>query len=229
MTTLDFGKNTQQCSISFRFDCITGEMILGLVQHFAFKKKLFSAITKGEGQQVILTEGDGSEARPYYQLRISPSEILIWSGWNAKYQDWQQRREVILSDLFLLLEKLPVEFASAAASQMAIGIPAAKLKQAREVSELEPTLAIYGRFLPQEMTETSHTYVMSNSPDGKQTIAWWTGPPSAQSDETVSCSLRLNILNMQQPLNENILAHTKTADDLFHKFQSSYLSMFVKP
>jgi hypothetical protein len=224
----DFGRNTQQCAVTFKFDCVGSENVSQLVQHYVIKRTTFKEISRGEGQQVILSSGDGSESNPYYQLRISPGEILLWAGWNAKYELWRQWRDKIFSELFLLLETFPVEYVLAISSQLATVISPGKLRNPDEVPELAPLRTFMGRFLPKEVAGRGNAYVVSSDPEGRETISWWTGPPEGQGEDAVSCSIRSNFIDTKQSLSQNIMAHTKTADELFERFHSGFLSLIIK-
>jgi len=223
----DFGKNTHQCSIAFKFDCIGSETTSELVQHFVLKQRTFKVISRGEGQQVILSIGDGSTAQPYFQLRISPGEILLWAGWYAKYEVWQQWRDKTLADLFLLVEKFPLDYVLTVTSQLATVVPPGKFKNPDEVSELAPLRAFFGRFLPKELAGRGNAYVVSTDVEGAQTVTWWTGSLEGQPEESVSCSIRSNTIDAKLSLAQNVAAHAKTADDLFSRFHTNFLGLIL--
>jgi len=225
----DFGKNTQQCAITFKFDCIGSETTSELVQHFVMKQKTFSTISKGENQQVILSIGTGTDAQPYYQLRISPGEMLLWSGWNVKYEEWQKWRDKTLGELFLLLEEIPIEYVHTLACTIAVGIPAAKLKNPDEVAELAPLSAFYARFLPKEISGKYVGYYVSTDPERKQTVTWWNGSPDglALNEDSMSCAIRLNVIDVNLSLAKNVAAYLKTADECFERFHTNYIGVMV--
>jgi hypothetical protein len=224
-----FGKNTQQCGLTFKFACLGPETITKLVQHFLLKHRTFETALKGETEdQVILSKGSGSTEDPYYQLRMSASEILLWAGWNVSYEAWQSWRDRVLSELFLLLENVPTEYFLAVTSQLASVVPPEKFRDIEKVPELEPLRSFFIRFIPKDLLGKGSAYASFGDSEGKQTVTWWSGAQGPQADETVSLTVRLNFLDSKSSLQDTVTAHANNADKLIEAFHSNFLSLILK-
>ena len=137
----------------------------------------------------------------------------------------------MFKELLLLTEHLLPEYALAITTQLAVAVPYDNLKQPDKLPELQPLLALMGRFLPRELLEgAGNAYAVFADAQGKQAVTVWTPPGSGPSEQAVvSCSLRLNILETNLNLVENVFAHSRTADDLFDRFNSGFLGYLIKP
>ncbi len=228
MAIVDFGKNTYQCAISFKFECLGASLMASLAEYLLVREKLFSEIVQAQpANQVSLVKGDGTEANPYFQCKISRNEILLWAGWGVSFNSWQVWREELLGQLTAFLKVIPIEFALAIASQVASGIPIEKYKELEDVAELQPVFAIYNRFVPKELLARANAHIALGDEDGKQTVTWWNVPP-AGGHEAITFAVRLNILDPRTSLRENVTFHTRSADELAEKFHSNFLAFLLK-
>ena len=128
----------------------------------------------------------------------------------------------------MLLESLPLELVLALTSQFVMVAPTDKFKEPFEVPELEPLRSIYLRFMPKELLARENAYVAFGDADGKQTVTWWTGPSAAPDSDSITYSLRQNILDSKVSLADNVSAHTKAADELIEKYNSGFLALILK-
>jgi hypothetical protein len=227
LAIVDFGKNTYQCAISFKFECLGANLMASLVENLLIRQKLFSEIVQAQpANQVSLVRGAGTEANPYFQCKISRNEILLWAGWGVSFEAWQAWREQLLDQITAFLKDMPVEFTLAITSQVATGIPIEKYKELEDVAELQPVFAIYNRFVPKEMMARANAHIAFGDQDGKQTVTWWNVAP-AGGHEAITFMVRLNALDYGATLRVNATVHTKSADELAEKFHSNFLALLL--
>jgi hypothetical protein len=199
-----------------------------LAEHLLVRQKLFTEIVQAQPtDQVNLVTGDGTEAHPYFQCKISRNEIVLWAGWGVGFNGWQAWREQLLDQITAFLKDIPIEFALAITSQVASGIPIEKYKELQDVPELEPLLAIYNRYLPQELLARGNAHVAFSDKDGKQTVTWWNVPP-AGGIEAMTFSVRLNTLDYGVSLRGNAAVHTRSADEFADKFHSNFIALLLR-
>lgn len=229
MRILDFGKNTYQYEISFKFDCFSPERIGNLVKDLLVTKKSFSTVGKEQGTGLtVLTLGDGTESAPFFQLKVGADKVVLWAGWYATYEQWRRWRDSLLSETTALLEGIPIEMVRLLSSQQVFVIPIEKSKPYDQISELEPVWALFGRFIPRELLKRMGASLVFGDEEGNETLGWWPVGTGVAGETSIAFALNWNVLNSKAGLKENELAHVARFDRLLEAFHENYLSLLVK-
>lgn len=229
MKIFDFGKNTYQYSINFKFDCLSHELLRGLVQDFLFKRKYFSNVSKDQSaNQTVLTKGEGTHESPLFQLKIGADTIILWAGWHVSYEEWQQWRTLLLSDIGAILQTIPIELVGALAAQFVLIVPTDKLKRTDEINELKPILAFNRRFIPEELLGRGKAYAAFGDKEGRQMVEWWVGGSAIPGEENVSFMVSQNALDLKSNLRQNMQTHVTASEKLVERFHSGFLSLLIK-
>ena len=229
MKVFDFGKNTYQYEIDFKFDCISTECVKQIVENLHISKKLFSAVSKEAGTNYTqLTEGQGTPQSPVFQVKIGLDRIVIWAGWHVSYEKWQQKRASIIDALQILIEQIPVEMVLTCVSQSAFVIPAANLIRGDQIRELAPVLAFYARGVPQELLENYNALLAFGDKSGKEALSFLIGPSEFPQESKITFDFRWNAFDSGINLEQNVIAHAARADGLLDRFSSGLLSLLVK-
>ncbi len=223
-----FGKNTYQFTVDFKFGCIGPELITGVVNDSLVKGREFSAVGENaETGETVLSKGDGTEKAPLFQVKMTRNQLALWAGWFVRYEQWQQWRDDLLPKLTDRLTGISVELVQALRSQYSVGIPRDKLKHAANVGELEPLLAFYRRFVPENLFGRSGGYFVFGDEDGRETAQFWLGGAPTLKQQDVGLMMQRAILDTTLSVSENIIAHLRTADDVFENFCRSAVSPMI--
>jgi len=226
---IDFGKNTYQYEIDFKFDCISPEIVRKIVENLHIVKKQFSAVAKDAAtNQTALTQGQGTGESPFYQLRVGSDKILMWVGWYVSYEKWLQWRSSILSELLMSLEAIPIELVTAFSSQYAFIVPVEKLNRSDQIPELAPVRAFYGRFVPEELLKRTNAYLTFGDEGGKEILSLLLGGGANPNEGNITFNVRWNAFDSKAGLEQNIRAYTARADKLMESCNSGLLSLLVK-
>ena len=229
MKIIDFGRNTYQHEIGFKFDCISPELVRDVVREMLVSKKQFSTVAKeGSTNQTYLTRGEGTESSPLFQVRIGSDKIVLWAGWYVPFEKWQEWRNAILLQLTRYVEPVPIEVVGALTSQYVFLVPSENLKQGDSIPELQPIREFYKRFIPRELIKRGNVYLVFGDEQGKETLTWWTGGSTAPGEENITFIFRSNVVDAARRLEENLLAHTARSDGLLKGFHAGLLSLLVK-
>ena len=227
---IDFGKNTYQYEIDFRFDCISTATVRRIVDNLLISKKRFSVVAKEEStNQTVLTEGQGTPQSPVFQVKIGLDKILLWTGWNVPYEKWQQWRSSVFADLQVLTQEIQTEMVLACASQYAFIVPADKLKHGNQIPELAPVRAFYARAVPEELLERYNAFLAFGDTSGKEALSFYVGPgPQTPDEGNITFNFRWNTFDKNIKLEQNLLAHAARSDRLLELFHAGLLSLLIK-
>jgi hypothetical protein len=223
---IDFGKNTYQYEIDFRFDYITPSIIRRIVDDLYISKNRFSAVSKDAStNHTVLTQGQGSQESPVYELRIRGDKILLWTGWYVPYEKWQQWRSSIFEELQLSMSS---EMVLACKSQCVFLIPADKLKRGDEIPEFAPARQIYARGVPEELLQRYNVNLAFGDDTGKEVLSFFIGSGQTPGEGSVTFNFWWNSFDKKAKLEEIMRAHASRSDGLLERFSSGLLSLLVK-
>lgn len=226
MKIIDFGKNTYQYEIDFKFDCISPATIRRIVEALYISKNRFSAVSKdATTNQTVLTQGQGTPEFPVFELRIRGDKILLWTGWYVSYEKWQQWRSSIFEELQLLVSS---EMILACKSQYVFLIPGDKLKRGDEIPELAPVRAIYARGVPEELLQRYNTNLAFGDETGKEVLSFFIGSGQTPGEGNVTFNFWWNAFDKKINLVETIRSHAARSDRLVERFSSGLVSLLVK-
>jgi len=226
---LDFGSNNYQYQISFKFDCLSPDLIRGWVEDFLVGKRRFGNATKEVATNLTaLTGGDGTANAPFFQMKAGPDRIILWVGWHYPYEQWQAWRTLLLSEVSVRLQTMPRELILNLSSQYSIGIPADKLKPNDQIPELEPALAFFRQFIPKELFKRVNPWLAFGDETGTETLGWYVTPMTSPDVQVITFYLTRNVLDKSGGLENNLLAHATRSDRLCEGFSGGYLSLLIK-
>jgi hypothetical protein len=90
----DFPKTSYRFEIGLKYDAIPTSAVSRLVRESVGPDKLFLNVGKDpQSGETWLWKGDGTEENPYYWIKISPSRILVFSGFYSGWKAWQEFRQ----------------------------------------------------------------------------------------------------------------------------------------
>jgi len=228
MKIIDFGKNTYQCEIDFKFDCISAETVRRIVENLHISKKHFSAISKDAStNQTMLTQGEGTPQSPYFGVRIGLDKILIWAGWHVAYEKWQQWRTSVLTDPQMLIQEIPIQMVLACTNQCVSIVPANTIKRGAEIPELGPVRAFYARSVPEELLERYNAFLSFGDKSGKEVLSFFVGPGQTLDEGNITFNFRWNTFDYNTTAEQNVIAHSARADKLLERFNSGLLSLLI--
>lgn len=229
MKIIDFGKNTYQYEIDFRFDFISPEVVRRIVEDLHLSKGRFTAVSKDPStNQTALTQGDGTPESPVYQLRIAPDKILIWAGWHVTYEKWQQWRTSLFTDLQRLINDVTTELVLGCTSQSIVIVPAEKLIRGDQIPEITPVRDFYARFVPEELLQRYNAHLAFGDEEGKENLVFFVGAGQTPEEGNITFNVRWNSFDRKLSLDDNLRAHAARSDTLFDLFNSRLLSLLIK-
>ena len=224
----DFGRNTYQTLVTFKFDCISPADVKTFVRENVVENE-FSSVDRDQAtKHAVVSFGDGSEKAPLHQLRIGPDSIAVWVGWHVPFIHWQEYRGRMLKQLMPLLKTIPISAVRSVSSQSNVLAPVSQLKEASEIPELKPARDLLRRFLPESLMARGNGYSLSSDALGTQNVEWWIGASQDPEYGNASFTSTRLYLSGQQGLYENWLVHLQESDELIQRFHSNYLSIFIK-
>lgn len=228
MKIFDFGQNTYQYSISFKFDCLDVNTIQKLAHALVVDKKRFDTILKSEQDKATLTDGDGTKVKPFYQLRLREDSCTLGVGWYAGYEKWKEWRNVTLADCLTLLNSIPVAFVSQLSSQSIVTIPPEKQKRPDDLEGIAEIKRFVQRIVPAEMERlVSVVMTVANDKLGDM-VDLWTSPAGPGSPTgTISYAVRRTRFDTTTNLVAAITNHCDVADKLFERFNADLLTLVL--
>ena len=227
--TFDFGRNTHQLQINFRFDYLSLGQTQELVRYALIEKRQFKSVGKDDNtNETVLTVGDGTPDDPLFQLRLLPNRIVLWVGWGVSYERWQAWRSTWIENLASELKGLPVDFIANVMGQHLISIPVDRLKTAREIDELKAVLEFYGRFVPEAFLSRAAAQVVFGDEAGRDQIAWSTGISDPPDHESVTFAVQRNAFESDKGVAESLKGFAGMCDELMDPFHENFLSLIIK-
>jgi len=183
---------------------------------------------QGTGQSLITT-GDGTEKYPFLQIKLLSDKVNFWGGWHVRYDAWKGWRNNVTLELLRLSSDLPSSFVAQLVSQVSIVIPQEKVKGISEIPTLQPLIEFHRRYLPDEFIGKGGAYaVFANDSLTKSVETQATGNPTT-NEQTFTFLHRWMALDPQNNVEQNLLDHYSSFDELLEKFNANYLSMLIKP
>jgi hypothetical protein len=229
LKVIDFGKNNYQCEIDFKFDCISPETVKQIVENLHISKRRFSAVSKdAAANQTILTQGTGNSDSPFFQVKIGPDKIIVWTGWHTPYEKWQQWRTSVFADLQMLTQGIPTKLVLACISRVIFTVPADKVNHVDQIPELGPVRSFYARFVPEELLQRYSAQLAFGDQNGSEILSFFLGSSPNPAESNITFNLQWNILDEKLTLEQNVLAHTARSDKLLELFNSRLVSLLVK-
>lgn len=226
---IDFGKNTYQYGIQFKFDCIQLDITTHLVEDFLIKKRHFSNVSKDANtNQTILARGDGTQKEPFYNLRVGKDVVILWAGWHVPYDKWIHWRNSISSEVTELFQKIPIEFIATLSSQSSFVIPENNFKRWEEVPALNGLFAFYKRFLPEDILKRANSLTTFGNENWNRTVELWSSGGPNPGENNTTYTIRQSLLDNKMNLQHNLESHMKVSDKLLEDFHSAFLSLVIK-
>ncbi len=226
---VNFGKNTYQYEIVYKFDCLSIEFVNELARHFVGPKKRFSMISKDAGNNhTIMSTGAGTEVSPLFQLRIGADRLIFWGGWFVSLDQWHQHVNQFLPEISQFVRNIPVEFIGNLTSQCNFAVPSSRLRRATTVPELEPVVNFYQKFVPKELLKRGNLVMAFADEQGREVLSWGVGGgvPVA-GHENIGFTFRWNTFEDQLDLKSALLSHFSRYERFLEDFQRGFLSLIV--
>jgi hypothetical protein len=90
----DHSKTSYRLEIALKYDAIPISSINRLVRETVGSESLFTNLGKDqESGETWLWKGDGSEAKPFHWIKISPSRAHLFSGFHSGWKNWLEFRQ----------------------------------------------------------------------------------------------------------------------------------------
>ena len=225
----DFGKNTFQHQVDFKFECLDRRSILQIASRLVVQHKRFELVAKDQATgQTFLTHGSGTKDSPYFRLRMGPNQVILWGGWYIPFDEWQQWTISLLPQVTPFLEAIPIEFVGDLLSQAVVLAPTEALKPTRGLADFEELLRFYGAFVPDEFSENFGGIWSFWHKGGGQRIDYLVTPTPNPNEVNITLNSLRDELNKGATLVENWHQHLQNFDHIVAKFQSGLLSLLLK-
>jgi hypothetical protein len=225
----DFGKNTYQYEVGFKFDCISTQMVTDITLNTVPVGKHFGSVSKDPAtNHTVLSTGEGSEASPLFQLRLGSDKIILWGGWHVPlpiFQDWCGK---LLVELAQYLRGIPVSFIGTLTTQYNFAVPSDRMIPAVNIPEVEPIRKFYLRFIPQELLKRGNMAMVFGDELGRELLSWTVGAGTVPGHESITFSYRWNTMENQFSCKENFAIHLAKSNERLDKFCNGFLSLFVR-
>ena len=230
MKTVDFNKNTFQYEITFKFDCVSVDILRSAIDDLVLKRRLYASVSKDAAtNQTILSKGNGTKDDPFLQLKFARDRIDLWAGFHVPYEAWQQWRQSMLTEVARFLTPIRLEFVSSLTEQIVLVVPQEKLKAEKEIPELQPILAFSRRFVPEHLLKRGAGYSGFTDEAGSKSIEWWYTGNLATREDAITFRARWNAFSEADTVERALVAHSADADRLFQKFHSEFVLLLVNP
>ena len=224
MKILDFGENSYQSDLAFRFDCLSTRAITDFVLMLTTKNDIFTSVARTDAQgQVELSRGNGTASNPYFQLRLSAGGLVLWGGWHLPFEEWQKWRKLFLDDVAELLEGLPPAMVERVSNYYNVRVTSQQIKG---VSELPAVRDLGARFLPEELLHRAGIASTMGDSNGNEEISWVI--PALPPEATVAFVANRKNLDSTVPLIRALHDHATRSDDLAVKFYSTIVSPLLR-
>lgn len=228
MNIVDFGKNTYQHQIDFRFDCLTGDVTRRLVEHFLVRSKRFQSVSKPSGQgETLLATGSGKPDSPIFQLKLSPSQAILWGGWYTHFDTWTDSSKSVLSELSELLE-IPVQFANSLTSSLTVLVPRNQLKPPSEMPDYAFLRKKLSEFLPDEFLDRVSGISSSWDGTGNRRLDWWAIPGANPDEVNHTLGLFRNVSEADGNLKAVVVSQLDDFAIALEKYHAGHLSRIIK-
>jgi len=223
---IDFEINTHQFGVDFRFDCISDETVSELVEFFLVRHSTFSIVDRDHTEsETILTKGNGTEAAPFFQVRLRGSRFAASARPHVATEEWRHFRNQVTRDFFSVVtnrRRLPVQYVLDIFAETNFGLPLSKLKPTDEVQELKPVTDFCRGFTPPELLKKGNAIVTFSDEEGRESLQWSVGGGGPE-EEIVTHIVRRHVLNPSVSVVENSLRHAARSDKLVDDFQREFL------
>jgi len=225
---IDFGKNTYQSEIMFKFDCISPDFILIVARSFAARAPgWFVGKDQQTGQSLIYT-GDGSPKSPFFQVKLSADRIVLWVGWNVSYTAWTEWRGTVVKELLSQSDNFPSYFVAQLVTHASIAVPADKSKKGTESPELAPLIEFSRRYVSEEYMSKGAGHSIFSNDAGTRIIETQVAGNPATQDNTFNYLHRWTAINPRVSVEKNLEEHFELFDNLFEKYNSALSAPLIK-
>ncbi len=104
----DYPKTSYRFEVGLKYDAIPTSAVTRLVRESVGPDRLFLNVGKDpQSGETWLWKGDGTKEDPYYWIKISPSRILVFSGFYSGWKAWQDFRQECSTALANFLPEVP--------------------------------------------------------------------------------------------------------------------------
>lgn len=222
LNVTDFGKNTFQCEIGFRFDCLSPDFFVVVAHFFASKTEPAWLFGRDEQTSLLLTTGDGSEQHPFFQIKFGPNKLILWAGWHVSHDLWKAWRAGAIEDLNALSNNFPALFMSEIVTQAVIVVPSERLKPSLDDNpHLKPVVDYYRQFIPEEYLGRGGGHTLFATVDASRVLETQVVGNPATRENTYTFRHRWTAVNPQLTIGQNVLGHLTVFDELFEKYHDS--------
>lgn len=230
MKVVDFGKNTFQCEIALRFDCLSPDFFVIVARSFASKINERWYVGKEPQIGLTLTTGIGTSESPFYQIKFNADRVLLWAGWNVSYDAWQQWRLRAIDDLTMLSNNFPSAFVLQLTTQAGIVVPFEKLKTSLDDNpHLKPVADFYRGFIPDEYLKWSAGHTIFAAEGGGRTIETQVVGNQTTQENTYNFLHRWIALDPNRTISQNLIEHLSSFDNLLSKYHSAIIEPLLLP
>jgi hypothetical protein len=225
----DFGRNTYQYSIAFKFNCLDSYSIKNLVQHLLVEKKRFSTVSKGDQDSAILSQGAGNEQDPFFQLTLREDNYILAAGWYADYENWRKWRDQLLADSAPFLKTISLDFVAQISGQSSLAIPQDKFKDPANREQFAAVKKLLQMIVPEEMLRRGNFFSSFGDEKGRDAVDLWTTPVGAGvAQENISFSARRMLFDEKMTLDQAVAEHARFSDHLLERFHSDFLTLILR-
>jgi len=223
LNVTDFGKNTFQCEIGFKFDCLSPEAFLILGNALASRNPSWYFGKDGQ-HGLILTTGDGGRERPFYQVKFASDKAIFWAGWYVSYDAWLAWCRNTINDLGALAKEFPSFFISQLSTQAGILVPFAKIKKfSTENTHLKPLVDFYRSYIPEPYLSKGASHIVFSTDDFTRTIETQAIGNAATQESSFNFLHRWTTVNPQLSIAQNVADHLSAFDEHFRKYHDVVL------
>jgi hypothetical protein len=224
LNVIDFGKNTFQCEITFKFDCLSPDFFVNVAQ--SMQPPTPWHFGKDQQYSLIVTTGDGSETVPFFQVKFASDKIAMWCGWHVSYDSWKQWRTEVIANLTALSSNFPSQFVSHFVTQASITVPLARLKRAPgDLPELKPIFDFYRRYVPEPFLSKGASHGVFANEDSTQFIE--TQVTGNQLENVFNFACRWTSVDPRVSIAQGLNNHFSFFDGLFEKWHNTLLLSLV--